>query len=119
LSTDPYEARKAIQKVRDGLMTLSLEDRTFAIRPFEFAEASLTFAEDARIEAAPIPGWVLYFIPAQGPLAGQPIRRTFIVGPDGGEHECIMLMREKYGSASHLLAGRSLHSDSQFGVWDE
>lgn len=115
MSTDPYEARKNIQKVRDGLMALSLEDRAFAIGP----QPALMFTEDVRIEAVPIPGWLLHFIPAQGPLAGQPIRRTFIVGPKGAQNDCIALMHEKYGEESHLLAGRSLNSDIEFGVWDE
>jgi hypothetical protein len=111
---DQYTTEKMTHLHRERLMALAFTTIAYCAPPVQ----ALSFAEDARIEAETIPGWNLYFIPAEGPLAGQPIRRTFIVGPIGKLGHCASLMREKYGAASHLLAGRSLHSDDQFGDWD-
>lgn len=66
-----------------------------------------------------VPGWEFYFIPSAGPLAGQPIRRQFTTLAEKGNLDvCLTVCRGKYGSATMVLAGRSLLGDARFGEWD-
>lgn len=65
-----------------------------------------------------IQGWRLQFIPSDGPFAGEPISRVFIV-PAGRLGEAKRVCRIRYGSATHILAGAALHNDEKFGDWDE
>lgn len=67
-----------------------------------------------------VPGWQLHFIPSAGPLAGQPIVRTFSATPGSSNAyvTCRRVCIAKYGSATHILAGRSTDGAHSFGVWD-
>lgn len=113
-----YQAQKELARVRDKLSSGQNPAPALSGVFYNLSGPALVFAEDVRIEASEIPGWSLYFIPAEGPLAGQNIRRTFIIGPDGQLQKCLELMREKYGQDSHCLAGRCLCRDESFGVWE-
>lgn len=77
----------------------------------------IVFSPDTVAECESIPGWRFYFIPVKGPLAGQPIARTFIAGC-GDRVDALRLLYRHYGGASQVLAGRSLHNDESFGEWD-